>query len=69
MAIACGFNGKGLTKFLDETEILDLITNNADNEENELISAIDIQRLFANMKIGQGLVDYVVGIVNDIYNE
>ena len=40
----------------------------AQTTANELISAIDIQRLFANMKIGQGLVDYVVGIVNDIYN-
>ena len=35
---------------------------------NEIISAIDIQKLFQNMKIGQGLVDYVVNIVNDIYN-
>ena len=35
---------------------------------NEIISAMDIQKLFANMKVGQGLVDYVVGLVNDIYN-
>jgi len=34
----------------------------------DIISAIDIQKLFSNMKIGQGLVEYVVGIVNDIYN-
>ena len=35
---------------------------------NEIISAMDIQKLFANMKVGQGLVDYVAGLVNDIYN-
>ncbi len=35
---------------------------------NEIISAMDIQKLFANMKVGQGIVDYVVGLVNDIYN-
>ncbi len=34
----------------------------------DIISAIDIQKLFSNMKIGEGLLDYVVGIVNDIYN-
>ena len=35
---------------------------------NEIISAMDIQKLFANMKVGKGLVDYVAGLVNDIYN-
>lgn len=35
---------------------------------NEIISAMDIQKLLANMKVGQGIVDYVVGLVNDIYN-
>ena len=35
---------------------------------NEIVSAMDIQKLFANMKVGRGLVDYVAGLVNDIYN-
>ncbi len=35
---------------------------------NEIISAMDLQKLFANMKVGQGIVDYVVDLVNDIYN-
>ena len=35
---------------------------------NDIITAMDIQKLFANMKVGQGLVEYVVGLVNDIYN-
>jgi hypothetical protein len=34
---------------------------------NAIISAVDLQGLFANMKVGTGLVDYVVDIVNDIY--
>ena len=34
----------------------------------EIINAVDIERLFANMKVGTELVSYVVGLVNDIYN-
>jgi ABC-type sugar transport system permease subunit len=35
---------------------------------SEIVTAMDIQRLFANMKIGTELTDYVVGMVNDIFN-
>ena len=35
---------------------------------NQIISATDISILFANMKIGTGLVSYITGLVNDIYN-
>ena len=35
---------------------------------NEIISMLDVQALFANMKIGTELVTYVVDLVNDIYN-
>ncbi len=34
----------------------------------EIISLLDIQQLFASMKIGGELVEYVVGIVNNVYN-
>ena len=34
----------------------------------ELISATDISALFSSMKIGGGLVTYVVQIINNIYN-
>ncbi len=34
----------------------------------EIINAVDIENLFANMKVGQEIVTYVVGLVNDIYN-
>ena len=32
-----------------------------------IVSAMDIETLFANMKVGSELVEVVVGIVNDIY--
>ncbi len=38
------------------------------NSVNEIISIMDVQRLFSNMKVGAGLVEYVVGLVNDIFN-
>ena len=34
----------------------------------DIVSAIDIERLFANMRVGTELVEYVVGVVNKIYN-
>ncbi len=34
----------------------------------EIISALDVQALFANMKVGGELVTYVVSIVNNVYN-
>ena len=33
-----------------------------------IVSALDIEALFANMKVGTELVGYVVGIINDIYS-
>ena len=35
---------------------------------SQIISAVDIQLLFSNMKIGSGLATYVAKLVNDIYN-
>ena len=34
----------------------------------DIVSAIDVERLFANMKIGTGIVDYVVTAINNIYD-
>ena len=34
----------------------------------QIVSAMDIQALFANMKIGKELVMYITDLVNDIYN-
>jgi len=38
------------------------------NAGNEILSAIDIQKLFGNMVVGTELVQYVVGLVNSIFN-
>ena len=35
---------------------------------NEIISILDVERLFSSMKIGGELVTYVVSIVNDVYS-
>ncbi|MBQ8396614.1 MAG: sugar ABC transporter permease [Clostridia bacterium] len=35
---------------------------------SELVSAMDVERLFANMKVGSELVTYVTTMINNIYN-
>ncbi len=34
----------------------------------EIVSAVDLKFLFSNMKIGTELVDYVIALINNIYN-
>ena len=43
-------------------------TGSGTNATTEIVSALDIQMLFRNMKVGAELVTYVTGLVNDIYN-
>ncbi len=38
------------------------------NTTSEIISLVDIEVLFSNMKVGTELVEYVVNMVNNIYN-
>ena len=35
---------------------------------SEIVTALDIERLFSSMKIGQELVEYVVDMINQIYD-
>ena len=35
---------------------------------SQIVSAIDIEKLFSSMKVGEGLVDYVVDMINNIYD-
>ena len=35
---------------------------------DQLVSAMDLQQLFANMKVGTDLVEYVVTMINNIYD-
>ena len=37
------------------------------NSAAELVSSMDLQKLFANMKVGTGLVDYVTKAINNIF--
>ncbi len=34
----------------------------------QIISSLDVQRFFANMQVGKDLVNYVTGIVNNVYD-
>ncbi len=38
------------------------------NTTSEIVSAVDIERLFEGIKVGSGLVDYVANAVNSIYD-
>ncbi len=38
------------------------------NSGQEIITAIDMRRLFSGMQIGAGLVDYVLVLINDVYS-
>ena len=38
------------------------------NSGAEILTAMDVRRLFSGMQIGAGLVDYVVTLVNNVYN-
>ncbi|HCG36041.1 MAG TPA: sugar ABC transporter permease, partial [Clostridiales bacterium] len=44
------------------------IDTGASSSASEIISVVDVQSLFTNMAVGTQLVQYVVQIVNDIYN-
>ncbi len=40
----------------------------ATDATTEIVSTMDIENLFANMKVGKELVDVITGLVNDIYS-
>ena len=42
-------------------------TGGGDNTGSEIISALDVEKLFGSMKVGTELVTYVVAIVNNVY--
>ena len=53
--------------YMGSTSTIDTGTG-SQSQAAEIISAMDIQKLFANMKVGTELVDYVVTMVNNIYS-
>ena len=44
------------------------INDGSGSGANEIVSVLDVEKLFADMAIGGELVTYVVRLVNDIYN-
>lgn len=55
-----------LMEYMDSAE--GIATGQKTDTAAEIVSAIDIQALFANMKVGTELVEIVVSIVNNIFN-
>ena len=45
-----------------------IIDGTGENTAADIVSAIDVARLFANMKIGTGIVEYVTQAINNIYD-
>ena len=43
-------------------------TGSGENQVAEIVSVMDVQALFSNMMIGTEIVEYVVGLVNNIFN-
>ena len=66
----------GLMEGIEASNILSEYMESAEGIEDgsgqssaaDIVSAIDVQRLFANMKVGQGLVEYVTVAINNIYD-
>ncbi len=54
-----------LGSYMGETSGID--DGSGSSAATETVSGMDIETLFGNMKVGQELVEYVVGIINDIY--
>ena len=52
--------------YMDSAEGID--DGSGSSAASEIVSAMDIEKLFANMKVGTELVSYVVGMINNIYD-
>ncbi len=61
----------GLMEAVESTGSADMeggIDDGAGEDENNIISMLDVQLLFSNMAVGGELVSFVVGLVNRIYD-
>ena len=54
-----------LSSYMDSTEGID--DGSGQSAAGDLVSALDMQQLFSGMAVGQGLVDYVVTAINNIF--
>ena len=53
---------------MDSMEGSEIDTGAGTNTVSEIVSVMDVQALFSNMMIGTELVEYVVNLVNNIFN-
>ena len=64
----------GIMESIEGQNILGVMMESGINDgsggsaSTEIVSAMDISRLFSSMKIGTELVEYVVGMINNIYD-
>ena len=56
-----------MLQYMENTSSMDM-GDGGSEQSAQIISAMDVQRLFRNMVIGEELLNYVVGLVNDIYD-
>ncbi len=56
-----------MLNYMNDTTAVDM-GEGTESTSTQVISAMDIQRLFSNMIVGEELLNYVVGLVNDIYD-
>ena len=54
-----------LGSYMDSAEGID--DGSGESTAGELVDALDMQKLFSGMAVGQGLVDYVVQAINNIF--
>ncbi len=64
----------GLIESIDSSSLQSYMTSGVDtgnaqqSSAAEIVSSMDVAKLFGSMAVGTELVDYVVGIVNNIFN-
>ncbi len=64
----------GLIESIDSSSLQSYMTEGVDtgnaqqSSAAEIVSSMDVAKLFGSMAVGTELVDYVVGIVNNIFN-
>ena len=66
----------GLMETIDATNVVEesmeeaegIADGSGQSTAAQIVSAIDVETLFANMRVGTGLVEYVVEMINNIYD-
>lgn len=55
-----------LGEYMEESGGID--DGSGSSAATQLVSSMDLQRLFSNMKVGEGIVEYVTNAINNIYD-